>query len=142
MDTTTVWWVLAVGVATLELLTGGFFLLMLALGLVAGALAAHAGLGLSAQLLCAAAVGGGAVAAWGAWRKRQPQADAHTSPDVQQDIGQTVAVNEWQPDGTAAVRHRGVWWQAVAAPGTVPQPGPHRIVAVEGSRLVLSPPNP
>lgn len=142
MDTTTWWWVLAVGVAVLELLTGGFFLLMLALGLVAGALAAHAGLALNAQLLCAAVVGGGAVAAWGAWRKRQPQPDAHTSPDVQQDIGQTVVVSAWQPDGTAAVRHRGVQWQAVSAPGVAPALGAHRIVAVQGSRLVLAPVGP
>lgn len=139
MNAATWWWILAGGVAAAELLTGGFFLLMLALGLAAGAVAAHAGLGLSGQLISAALVGGGAVALWGLWRKRQPRVDAQASPDVQMDVGQTVTVDTWLPDGTANVRHRGVAWQAVPAPGATRQVGVHRIAAVQGNRLVLQP---
>ncbi|MBC7547724.1 MAG: NfeD family protein, partial [Polaromonas sp.] len=47
MNESGIWWLLAGGVVIAELLTGTFYLLMMAIGLVAGALAAHAGLGLT-----------------------------------------------------------------------------------------------
>ena len=53
----TLWWVLAGLLVAAELLSGTFYLLMLALGVAAGALAAHAGLGLSAQVITAAVLG-------------------------------------------------------------------------------------
>ena len=58
------WWLAAAILVAAELVTGTFYLLMLSLGLAAGALAAHAGLGTPLQLLCAALAGGGAVAFW------------------------------------------------------------------------------
>ena len=61
MSDSTVWWILAGLLVSAELLTGTFHLLMLAIGLAAGAVAAHANLSLTMQLVCAAAVGGGAV---------------------------------------------------------------------------------
>ena len=61
LDASTLWWLMAgVAVAT-ELLTGTFYLLMLAIGLAAGALAAHAGLGTTAQILVRAVVGASTV---------------------------------------------------------------------------------
>ena len=63
----TLWWLLAGAAVAVEMLTGTFYLLMLALGMVAGALAAHAGASAPMQLVVAALVGGGAVApAWAA----------------------------------------------------------------------------
>jgi len=47
-----------------ELVSGTFYLLMLALGMAAAAVAADLGAGLVVQLVVAAAVGGGAVVAW------------------------------------------------------------------------------
>ncbi|NDE73495.1 MAG: NfeD family protein, partial [Betaproteobacteria bacterium] len=41
MAQTTIWWVMAGALIALELLSGTFYLLMLSLGLVAAALAAH-----------------------------------------------------------------------------------------------------
>ena len=57
MADATVWWLATGLVVLLELFTGTFYLLMLAVGLAAGALAAHAQLGLSGQLVVAALVG-------------------------------------------------------------------------------------
>jgi membrane protein implicated in regulation of membrane protease activity len=54
MAETTIWWLLAGTAVAVELLTGTFYLLMLAIGLVAAALAAHAGLS-SAGTCCAGA---------------------------------------------------------------------------------------
>ena len=76
MSDSTLWWLLAGFTVALELFTGTFYLLMLAVGLAAGALAAHAGLGLAGQLSVAAFVGSAAVVAcytplWGLWLLHQ-----------------------------------------------------------------------
>jgi membrane protein implicated in regulation of membrane protease activity len=57
-DASTWWWILAGMAVIAELLTGTFYLLMLALGLSAGALAAHAGAGVAGQLVAAAPAAG------------------------------------------------------------------------------------
>ena len=62
MAPSTLWWLLAGAAIALELLTGTFYLLMLALGMAGAAVAAHLGAGTVVQLLIAAGVGGGAVA--------------------------------------------------------------------------------
>jgi len=140
MADSTLWWVLAGLAVAAELLSGTFFLLMLALGAAAGAIAAHAGLGLSGQLVAAALVGGGAVAAWARWRRRHPRAPVpQADPNVVLDIGQVVQIAVWDDDGSARVRYRGADWMAVAAPGVPRAPGPWRIASVEGSRLIVEP---
>ena len=50
------WWIAAGMLVAIELLTGTFYLLMLALGCVAAALAAHAGGGTVLQIAVAALV--------------------------------------------------------------------------------------
>jgi len=135
----TIWWLLAGAAVVLELLTGTFFLLMLAVGLVAGALAAHAGLDLTGQLLSAALVGGGAVALWQRWRARHP-AQSERNPDINLDIGQSLTVEHWGSDGTAQVRYRGADWavQIQGDPASA-QPGRHTIVALQGNTLLVCP---
>ena len=61
MSESTIWWLLAGAAVGIELVTGTFYLLMLAIGLGAAALAAHLGLPLTWQLVTAAVVVGGAV---------------------------------------------------------------------------------
>jgi membrane protein implicated in regulation of membrane protease activity len=48
-------------------------------------------------------------------------------------------VNAWADDGSARVQYRGSTWIARPAPGAARQAGEHRIVAVEGTWLVLEP---
>ncbi len=141
MDESTLWWILAGLLVVAELLTGTFYLLMLALGAVAGALGAHAGLSIPLQLVLAAVVGGGAAVGWHLWRPSKfgsASASGHAETDL--DVGQTVQVAAWLPDGSAQVRYRGAQWTARLAPGaapTLPEPGAHRIRGVEGSQLLL-----
>ncbi|TNF61541.1 MAG: NfeD family protein, partial [Burkholderiales bacterium] len=47
MADSTLWWLMTGAAVVLELLTGTFYLLMLAIGLAAGAVAAHLGLDLT-----------------------------------------------------------------------------------------------
>jgi len=139
MSEPVIWWLLAGAAVAVELMTGTFYLLMLAIGLIAGALAAHLGLALIGQMLIAAAFGGGAVAAWH-WRRSKSPAPlrANANPDVHLDIGEPVHVVRWNADGTASVHFRGAHWTAVAADPTVPaSPGNFRIKEMLGNRLVI-----
>lgn len=141
MADSTIWWLLAAGLVALELITGTFFLLMLAVGVAAGAIAAHLGFDFTTQLIAAGVLGGGSIVAWQRWRKRFVQTpSARANRDVNLDIGQIVQVESWEPDGTSRVRYRGADWtvqsQSLQPP---PSPGVFQIVAVEGSRLVVKP---
>ena len=56
VDESTQWWLMAGVLVVAELATGSFYLLMIALGAVAGALAAHAGFQIEVELVTAAVV--------------------------------------------------------------------------------------
>ena len=138
MADSTLWWLLAGAAVAIELLTGTFYLLMLGIGMVAGALAAHAGLSTPLQLVVAAIIGGGAVAVWHIVRRRHlaPGA-AGKSTNMDFDAGEPVHVDTWSADNTASVRYRGTVWIAVPAGGTPQGSGAYRVRAVDGSRLVV-----
>lgn len=134
----TAWWLAAGALVAAELATGTFYLLMLAVGAAAGALAAHAGAGTTGQIALAALVGGGAVALWHLWRVRRPAAPpAGSNPDLNLDIGSTVQVTHWHADGSARIHYRGSAWDVRHVGGGPPAPGPHVIRGVEGSRLLV-----
>lgn len=138
MAESTIWWLLAGGAVAVELLTGTFYLLMLALGLVAAALAAHAGASTPAQLVIASLAGGGAVMAWYFVKKRRPgDPSPRSDRSVNLDVGETVLIESWSPDGTAIVKYRGASWTAIHRPGIAPAPGPHRVTELVGSRLLV-----
>lgn len=139
LSTAALWWVVTGLLVAAELATGTFYLLMLALGAAAGALAAYAGATVALQTTIAALLGGVATAAWH-WRqsRRPASAPAAANRDVNLDIGERVTVREWQPDGSARVQYRGAAWTAQYAGPEAPLPGDHFIVAIEGNRLVLA----
>ena len=136
----TFWWILAGVLVAVELATGTFYLLMLALGAVAAAVAQMVGLSGAGQIASAALVGGGATALWHLRRARHPKSEpAPSNPDVLLDIGQTVMVESWREDGTTRVQYRGTAWDARLQPGESPTGGPHRIAAIHGHQLELVP---
>jgi membrane protein implicated in regulation of membrane protease activity len=138
MDLSTIWWVLAGITVVAELLIGSFYLLMLAIGMAAGAIAAHAGSPFTVQLVVAAGVGGAAVLLWRRWKQgRGAELNAQSNPNVNLDIGALVTVEAWAADGSAQVHYRGANWTAMHRPGVPPEPGEHRVVEVQGSRLIL-----
>jgi membrane protein implicated in regulation of membrane protease activity len=140
MEQSTIWWTLTGLVVIAELMTGTFYLLMISLGMAAGALASYMGFGTSAQTIIAALVGGGATLAWHFYKVKQPgAAKAQANRDVNQDIGATVQVNAWNQDGSASVKYRGAQWAVVAAPGVALAAGSYRVKEVSGSKLVVEP---
>ena len=138
MAESTIWWLLAGVAIGLELVTGTFYLLMVGIGLAAGAIAAHAGASATVQIVLAALVGAGFVTVWRQYKRAQPSdAAANANRDVNLDIGETVQVQAWSPDGTASVKYRGANWAVSCVPGTPLVVGPHRVVEVVGSRLIV-----
>jgi membrane protein implicated in regulation of membrane protease activity len=138
----TVWWIAAGVLVAAELATGTFYLLMLALGALAGALAAHAGAGFNAQLLTAALVGAVAVVGWHVKRKAQPASPpTAANRDVNIDIGEDIEVTEWNADGAGHAHYRGARWEVRHVGAGAPQPGRHVIRSVEGNRLHVEPLN-
>ena len=140
MAQSTFWWLLAGTLVAIELASGTFYLLMISVGLIAAAIAAHLEVALTGQILIAAFVGGGAVALWH-WQnsKRPPGLLANANPDVHIDIGETLHISQWNDDGTASVKYRGANWTAVLA---TPSPetqtiGQFRITELLGNRLVV-----
>jgi membrane protein implicated in regulation of membrane protease activity len=139
-----VWLFLAGGLLVSEMLTGTFYLLMLGIGALAGALCAWLGTGLTVQILVASLLG--LAACFVVWQARSRQAaDALVSgatedPLAGLDIGQTVNVGRWHADGTCTVRYRGADWVASHAPDNpaTHTAGLHRIVALDGSRLLIT----
>ena len=141
MTQSSIWWLLAGGAVAIELMTGTFYLLMIALGLAAAALATHLGAGSATQIIIAALVGGGSVLVWRSIKKKQPASlPASVNADVNLDIGGTVQVESWQPDGSSTVSYRGATWSVAhrnAQATATHAAGAHRIVEVIGSRLIL-----
>ena len=138
MTESTAWWLLAAALVALELFTGTFYLLMLAIGLAAGALAAHLGLTLTGQLVVAALVGSAAiVGCYLAKRRGEGDPSVRSMRSVNLDVGETLHVDGWQADGTASVRYRGAQWAVVLAPGQPRESGTYRVVELVGSRLVV-----
>ncbi len=138
MDDSSIWWVLTGLAVAIELTTGTFYLLMFAVGLAAAAVAAHMGLNMTAQLVIAAVIGGGAVMAWHLLRgKKMVGKNAEFNSDVNMDIGQTVHVDAWQADGTANIKYRGASWTVQLQEGSASGAGNYSIEQVIGSRLIV-----
>ena len=144
MSSPTLWWLLAGITVAIELATGTFYLLMISIGLVAAAIAAHLGVPLTGQIITAAVVGGGAVVGWH-WRasKKPKTLHANANPDVHIDIGEQVTVTAWNTDGTTSVNYRGSNWTAALArkrnADTEPVAGQYRIKEMSGNRLLIEP---
>ena len=137
----TFWWIAAGIAIAAELATGTFHLLMIALGLAAGAIAAHLGAGPPLQMVAAALVGGGATALWRLQRRGRnvEELPAGRNRDVNLDIGERVHVGAWAGDRTTQVQYRGSQWTARLQPGVTARAGAHVVAAVEGNWLILAP---
>jgi membrane protein implicated in regulation of membrane protease activity len=133
------WWWLAGLTVVAELLTGTFYLLMVAAGLGAGAVAAQLGLSTAAQLGTAAATGSGAVVLWSMARTHLVRPRADVKDRLNLDVGETVYVDAWCADGTGQARYRGTRWTVIQNPASAgtPSPGTYRVADVVGNRLVV-----
>jgi membrane protein implicated in regulation of membrane protease activity len=134
-----IWWIAAGALIVAELFTGTFYLLMIALGMIAGGVAhavgalPHVQMGVAALIaLLAAAVL--RRSRFGNWKRRR---DASHDAAVNLDIGATLEVDQWR-DRRARAMYRGAQWDVELAPGETEGARFYRITALDGNRLIVA----
>ena len=132
-------WFLAAGLLViLEMLSGTFYLLMLAIGIACGGLAALAGAATPLQALVAGGIGVLATLLLRRSKYGKPgKTHAARDPNVNMDIGQSVTVAQWQGN-SARVMYRGALWDVELAPGAMATPGTFTIREIRGSCLIVA----
>jgi membrane protein implicated in regulation of membrane protease activity len=132
-------WMVGAGILVVaELFTGTFYLLMIAIGLAFGGIAALLGLNGPVQTLIAALVGLVATAVLHRSRFGRPAKQSATrDQNVNLDIGGRVTVPGWH-DGRARVMYRGALWDVELGSGAIAEAGDFRIVEVQGNRLIVA----
>ena len=140
METWLIWLVVGFGLVILELITGTFYLLVVAVGFFAAAVCAW----LDANFIVQAIVGSviALVGGWLVhhWHEAQRMKDAGKSNLL--DRGQAVVLEGWSNEsaGIARVRYRGASWDA-RVPADAPHPEPGATLYIEGqegSTLVVA----
>lgn len=142
MSESTLWWIIAGFFVSLELLSRSAYLLILASGATAAALAAMSGAPQLVQFALATVLGGGGIFWWHSkLLQRGPiETESYNTTGLGDlDVGEEVVVARWAPDGTAHVLYRDGEWLARHHGPHVPRSGRHRIRAVETTCLVLEP---
>lgn len=139
MEQAWLWFGVAGLIVVLELASGTFYLLMVALGVAAGGIAALLRTDWPLQWLTASIVAG--VAVWllrrSRFGQRRIKVDASADPNTNLDIGQRLRVELWRPDGQARAMYRGAEWDVELMPGEAPDAGWFVIREVRGSRLYV-----
>ncbi len=137
-----IWFAVACVLIILEMATGTFYLLMIAIGAVVGGIVALSGADGTWQCILAAVIA--AVATFALRRSRfgrSENLDASRDPSVNLDIGQTLEVTEWHhvagAVSTARVMYRGASWDVELAGGGTAVAGQFRIQQVQGNRLIV-----
>lgn len=128
------WFLLALVLLGLEMVTGTFYLLVLVIALAVGGLTALFTTGIAWQLLFSALTGVAGIIILRRWKSTR----ASEASNASLDIGQPVKVLKWNDNGTARVFYRGAEWDAELESADIPREGTLYIKAVQGSALVLT----
>ena len=138
-----IWFVVATIALILELLTGTFFLLLVAVAAAGAGVVTWMGGEFAWQLLAFSVLGiaGFVILKASGFLKRGARHGASRNADVNLDIGQTVYVADWSPTNTAEVQYRGAKGQVRLDPAVhgKPVPGTYRIADIEGIVLIVTP---
>jgi membrane protein implicated in regulation of membrane protease activity len=128
------WFLLALVLVGMEMASGTFYLLMIAIAMAVGGLAALLGASMPWQLVLSAlmAIAGAVILRY--WKGMQGKEPVNASLD----IGQQVRVIRWNEDGTVRVFYRGAEWDAEPESTDTPREGTLYIGAVRGSSLILT----
>lgn len=128
------WFLLALILLVLEMLTGTFYLLVVAGAMAVGGLTALLGAGVAWQLILGALTGIAGTIVLRRWKSSQ----ASGAPSASLDIGLPVTVIKWNSNGTARVFYRGAEWDAEPESTDTPHDTTLYIASVRGSALVLT----
>jgi membrane protein implicated in regulation of membrane protease activity len=128
------WWIVAAVLVGIELVVGTFYVLAIGIAVALGGVAAWLGASEPIQFTVAGVLG--VVLTVIAHRLRVGRAQPPLPPPL--DVGQSVQVRSWNPDGTARVAYRGTEWDAELAAAGTPRAETMYIVATRANTLLLS----
>lgn len=136
LNATLIWALVGIALVIAELLSGTFYLVILAIAAFAAAATAWFGQPFGVQVLVAAV-----AAALGVWQvySYRIRNRAQQMPSI--DAGQPATFEAWvdQQAGLARVRYRGASWDARFDPVEAPEPGGLvYVLSTEGSTLRVS----
>ena len=131
----TLWLTLALVLAGLEMVSGTFYLLAIAIGLVFGAMAAWLQFPLPAQIALSAIISMIAALSLRNWKATHiPPSQA---ADNSFDIGQRIEVIHWKSERLARVHYRGCEWDAELNPQAETGLREYFIHAVQSNTLIV-----
>jgi membrane protein implicated in regulation of membrane protease activity len=136
MEEDFLWAILGLALVIIELLTGTFYLLMLAVAAFGAALAAWLGQPFGVQAMVAAV-----VSAAGCYGVHVFHAKNSTRQMPQVDAGQPASFENWVDQGArrARVRYRGTSWDALVEGTASVDPGaPLYVVSTHGNTLTVT----
>ena len=130
------WWIAAAILVGVEMMTGTFYLLVVALACVAGGVVAYVGFDAGWQWGMAAVIEVVGTIAITQWKRKYASAPKLSN---NLDVGARVSVLEWRDDNSARVAYRGTQWDAVLDSPATPKREHMLIVDMHGAVLVLGP---
>ena len=141
MSLSWIWFGLAVLALIGEVLSGTFYLLVIAAAFGLAGLGAWFGLtwALQMAIVGVAAMLGVLVLRRSGVLRKVGSMDDRRDVNVNLDIGQIIQIDAWREDGTSRARHRGAEWEVKLVPNVAQTPGLHRIVEVRGSQFLVTP---
>lgn len=130
-------WFIAGSVLLLaELMTGTFYLLVIAVAFACAGLAHLLGASFVMQLLIAAVIGfGGSIALR---KSRFGKSSVAADPLQQMDVGQRLQIAAWNESRSARAQYRGAQWDVELAAGEPATPGEFEIREVRANRLIVA----
>lgn len=133
-----VWWfVVAFALLVAELVSGTFYLLVIAVALAGAGAASLAGASFVVQLVIAVILGFSGALLLRRLRFGRLQ-NEQAEPLQNMDVGQSVRVDGWSGSRTARASYRGAQWDIELAPGEEAQPGEFIIQSIHANRLVVA----
>lgn len=128
------WFLLALILVGLEIATGTFYLLIVAIAMAIGGISALFDIAFSTQLTLAGFAGVAGIVLLERWKSKHPS----DTTNLNLDIGQPVKILIWKEDGTARVFYRGAEWDAELEAKDKRHEGIFYIKEIRGSLLILT----
>lgn len=129
------WFIAGFILLVAELMTGTFYLMVIAVAFACAGMAALLGWPLVVQFTIAAVIGfGGSI---GLRKSRFGKASTAANPMQQMDTGQRVHVDAWSENRSARANYRGAPWDVELAAGESAVSGEFEIIEVRANRLIV-----
>jgi membrane protein implicated in regulation of membrane protease activity len=136
MSHISMWFIAALVLAGLEMLTGTLYMLAIACGLAIGGISSLMGISIPAQIIVASVSAVLAVGLLHSWKLKRQSVPVDTIQN-QLDLGHRVTVDEWLDMRHARVRYRGTMWDAEIVDVHVPQNAPSYFITGQRGNILL-----